>query len=105
MNRILALLVGFAATVAVAAPGVEWLDAGELTTAGYTLGVSHPPGQPGHALLIKAATLLPFGEIAFRANLLSGLATVLAVWGAVSLAGVLVGGTLRRSTNEKSIPL
>ena len=58
------LLCGFATVFAAgAAPGVEWLDAGELTAAGYTLGISHPPGQPGHALLLDcrslACTLIP----------------------------------------------
>ena len=53
-----------------AAPGVEWLDAGELTAAGFTMGVSHPPGQPGHALLARLAAYLPLGEVAFRSWML-----------------------------------
>lgn len=73
-----------------AAPGNEWLDSGELVAAGYTLGVSHPPAQPGHALLVKAASLVPVGEIAFRASLLSALAAALGVSGTFALVRALL---------------
>ena len=62
---------------------VTWFDSGELSAAGYQLGVSHPPGQPLHAMLIKATTLLPLGSIGFRANLLSvigALGAAVLVW-------------------------
>jgi hypothetical protein len=86
MRREVALGLGFFALyVGFAAPGVEWLDAGELTLAGFTLGVSHPPGQPGYSLLVRAAALLPFGEVAFRANLLSAATTAAALVGACAL--------------------
>ena len=73
------------------APGVAWMDSGELTAAAYTLGGGHPPGEPGHSLLGKLATLMPLGEIGFRVNLLSAAAMAAALAGTVALARALVG--------------
>ncbi len=67
-----------------AAPGLYWLDSGELTAAGYQLGTAHPPGYPLHTLLCKLATLVPLGSIAFRVVLLSAAAA------AATVAGVFV---------------
>ena len=86
----LLFVAAFALYAWAAAPGNEWLDAGELTAAGFTLGISHPPAQPGHALLVKAASLLPVGEIAFRASLLSALAAALGVSGTLALVRALL---------------
>ena len=80
----------FGVYVALAAPGIEWLDAGELTAAAWSLGISHPPGQPLHALLGRALAFLPFGEIAFRVTLVSALAAALVVPGIVAAARALV---------------
>ncbi len=76
LSRWLALGLGcgfFGLYVITAAPGLFWMDSGELTAAGYGLGVAHPPGFPLYTLLAKAATLLPVGSIAFRVVLLSAL--------------------------------
>lgn len=48
-------------------------DGGEMITAAYVLGVAHPPGFPLHTLLGKVMTLLPWGSVAWRVNLLSAL--------------------------------
>jgi hypothetical protein len=53
------------------APGVVGGDSGELITVGATLGVAHPPGYPLYTLLAKLFTLLPWGSVAQRVNLLS----------------------------------
>ena len=56
-----------------AAPGLTWLDAGELGASAWELGIPHPTGFPLFALAHKAVMLaLPVGEIAFRGNLASG---------------------------------
>jgi len=56
------------------APSVHVHDAGELTAAAWSLGVGHPPGAPLYMLLGKAFLLLvPFGHIAWRANLFSAV--------------------------------
>lgn len=59
-------------------PTVYVGDSGELVTAAYELGVAHPPGYPLYVLLARLATLFPFGEIAFRVNLLSAVASAAA---------------------------
>jgi hypothetical protein len=79
-------LAAFVAYLFGAVPGVDWLDSGELVAGAFALGVSHPPGQPTYTLLGKLATLLPFGEIAFRVTLLSVASAALAVAGAIALA-------------------
>jgi hypothetical protein len=82
-------LASFVLYAFAVAPGVEWLDAGELSAAAATLGVSHAPGQPLHALVGFAASLLPVGEIAFRVGLVSAAAAAAAVLGVFRLAEVL----------------
>ncbi len=80
----LALAVGWATFVvflAFASPAHFWLDSGEIGASGFELGVMHPPGAPGYALLLRAASTLPVGSIGFRMGALSSL-----------LAGVTVGG-------------
>ena len=46
-------------------------DAPELITAAAVLGVPHPPGYPLFTILGYAFSLLPWGSIPFRVNLLS----------------------------------
>jgi hypothetical protein len=88
---IIALPVGaFIAYAIAAVPGVDWLDSGELVAGAFALGVSHPPGQPTYTLLGKLASLLPLGEVAFRASLLSAACAALAVAGAIALAHELL---------------
>lgn len=60
------------------APTLTWgfrdyaVDGGELLAAAHTLGVPHPPGYPTYMLLLKFFTIIvPFGDTAFRGNLLS----------------------------------
>jgi tetratricopeptide (TPR) repeat protein len=73
-------LCAFALLVAFAAPGVYLGDAGELTTAAFTLGVAHETGFSLYCLLAKAAALLPFGEVATRVSFFSSLAGAFAAW-------------------------
>lgn len=69
-----------------AAPGLYFMDSGELTAAAYALGTAHPPGFPAHTLIGKLLTFLPLGSIAFRLVLLSALAGALTVALAFRLA-------------------
>lgn len=65
------------------APTVAFWDCGEFITTSYRFGVPHPPGAPLYTLLGRLFSMLPFGEIAFRVNLLSaasGIATVLLIY-------------------------
>ena len=86
--------VVFLLDVVLAAPGLTWLDGGELVATVGPMGVSHPPGQPAYMVLAKLASLLPVGELAFRLSLLSaacsaasaGLLAVIVARGAARLA-------------------
>jgi len=83
--RMLIGVVGLA-LASNAAAGPHLFDAGELVTAGFGLGASHPPGQPLHALLAHAAILLvPFGPIAWRVSLVSVLFGCLAAGSVATL--------------------
>jgi hypothetical protein len=86
--------VVLAVYVLTLAPTVTFWDAGEFITAARTLGIPHPPGTPLFVLLANVwGRVLPFGEYAWRQNLLS------AVCGAVA-AGCwfLVGHDIIRRT-------
>ncbi len=81
MSRPAALVALFTGALCglLAAPGVTWLDAGELGAAAAELGVAHPPGFPLYAMVHKAVMLLvPLGDLGFRGNLASGLMAALA---------------------------
>lgn len=85
-NKIVAGLVFFFTTIiylSTLAPTVAFWDCGEFITTAYTLGIPHPPGAPFYTLLGRIFSMLPFGEIAFRVNLLSaaaGIATVVFIY-------------------------
>ncbi|KAL6031206.1 hypothetical protein STEG23_024701, partial [Scotinomys teguina] len=74
-------------------------DSGELITAAHELGVAHPPGYPLFTLVASLAiTLLPFGPVAYRVNLLCGLfgavAASLLFFTVFRLSGSHAGGIL-----------
>ncbi|BDI32335.1 hypothetical protein CCAX7_43860 [Capsulimonas corticalis] len=61
-------------------PTIYWGDCGELATAAYSLGVTHPTGYPVWCLLAKLWTLiLPVGAPIWRLNVLSALFGALAI--------------------------
>src|SRR5215212_5622568 len=64
------------------APTTAMWDASEYITAAYTLGIPHPPGNPLFVLLGRVASLLPFGSVAYRVNLLAAASSALAagIW-------------------------
>lgn len=70
----------FGVYVRTLAPTVYTFDSAEFATGAYVLGIVHPTGYPLYLLLGKLFTLLPFGDVAFRVNLMS------AVWGGVTAA-------------------
>lgn len=108
MIRVLPWVVAcfsFAVSMSCAAPGLTWLDGGELALAAGSMGVAHPPGEPAYLVLARLAALIPVGDLPFRLTLLSaatvaGAAGVLAslVARAVEAAGIAsacrVGPTL-----------
>lgn len=74
VNRITAIAI-FGITLLIylktVAPSVSFWDCGEFITTSYILGIPHPPGAPLYTLLGRIFSIIPFGEIAFRVNLLS----------------------------------
>ena len=61
-------------------PSPFWLDAPEFMAASWQFGQVHPPGHPVAMPLIKGFMLMPFGNIAFRANLFSAFLGRCLVW-------------------------
>jgi len=79
----LVFLASFALCLRGLSPGVSLEDTGELIASAFTLGNSHPPGYPWHAMIGRLAAFLPVGCPAFRINLISAFchaASSLAVW-------------------------
>lgn len=90
-----AVLLGtWALLVAAAAPGLSLGDAGDLSTAAFTLGVAPGTGVPLWCLLAKAATLVPLGEVAQRIALLSALCGALAATGVFQLVREVLRGAV-----------
>lgn len=64
------------------APGLTWAnvgaDGGDLIAAAATGGIAHPTGYPLYLLLARMFQLIPIGSLAYRTNLMSALAVVVA---------------------------
>ncbi len=56
-------------------PGVDYWDTGELQTVPFILGIAHPSGFPAYVLIGWLwSHVVPFGDPAYRMNLLSAVA-------------------------------
>ncbi len=55
------------------APSVAYMfdDSLEFQLLASRMAIAHPTGYPLYSLLLKLATFLPFGDVAYRANLIS----------------------------------
>jgi hypothetical protein len=96
LSAALALAVLFVAYARTLAPGVTWAndgaDSGDFVAAAATLGVAHPTGYPTYLLLARLFQLIPLGDLAFRTNLLSLCAALLATLVAYRLVWRLTEG-------------
>ncbi len=74
-------------------PGVAFWDTGELQAVAPLMGTAHPTGFPTYVLIgwLASVVLQPFGEPAFRMNLLSGLCLAVAAGFTVDLVRALTG--------------
>ncbi len=61
------------------APTISFWDCGEFITAAVTMAVPHPPGAPFFQLVGRMLSLLPFGDLGFRVNLMSTFSSSLTV--------------------------
>ena len=61
-------------------PDVGFWDTGEFQAIGPVLGIAHPTGYPAYTMLawLASVVLQPFGNEAFRANLLSAIVAAIA---------------------------
>ncbi|HEY6867174.1 MAG TPA: DUF2723 domain-containing protein, partial [Candidatus Eisenbacteria bacterium] len=84
LTACLATLVGLVIYLQGTAPSVVEADTGELQTIAAIGGLPHPTGYPVFVLFGRLFTLLPFGEPAYRVNVMSG------VFGAVALGLMVV---------------
>jgi len=75
-------------------PDMGFWDTGEFQAVGPVLGIAHPTGYPAYTLLLwlGSVVLQPFGDEAYRANLLSALLTA----AACGLVGITVAYLTRR---------
>lgn len=94
LDIIFAIIIGIlslALYVHTLAPSLLYGDISEFQTLSYTLGMTHASGYPTQIIFGKLFTFLPFGDIAYRVNLMS------ACFGAMAAANVylivrLMGG-------------
>lgn len=91
----LAGLVAAAVYVLTLAPTVATNDAGRFQIAAPLLGTGHPTGYPTFILFGKLFTFLPFGDLAYRVNLMA------AVFGGLACALLFV---VARSLGAGRIP-
>jgi hypothetical protein len=93
------VLVGVVAMVAARSamlPAVAFWDTAELQVVGPLMGTGHPAGFPTYILLgwFASVVLQPFGEPAFRMNLLAGLCLAVAAGVTVDLVRALTRSTI-----------
>ena len=75
------------------APTVSFWDTAEFQTVGPVLGTAHPTGYPSYVILgwLASIVLQPFGEPAYRMNLLQAILAATAVAAATGIVQVLTG--------------
>ena len=110
LDILFALLIGtlsLALYVHTLAPSLLYGDVAEFQTLSYTLGMTHASGYPTQIIFGHLFTFLPFGNIAYRVNLMSAFFGALAVanvylivrlMGGWRTAGLLASTALATST-------
>jgi hypothetical protein len=82
------------------APGITWAhdgaDGGDFAAAVASGGVPHPPGYPTYLLIAEAFRRLPWGDVAWRLNLLSATCAALAA----GLVVILTTATIARTESR-----
>ncbi|MFI5241001.1 MAG: protein O-mannosyl-transferase family [Microgenomates group bacterium] len=95
---ILTLVIPFLIYLKTLLPTVGFWDTGEFQTVAYTLDVAHPTGYPTYIVLGKLfISIFPFGNIAWRMNLLSAIF--------VSIGIFIFSLLIKRATNNNLIAI
>lgn len=99
LRRLAPFGVGIIATALAAwrlMPGVGFWDTAEFQTIPPILGTAHPTGYPTYVILgwLASIVLAPFGEPAFRMNLLSAILVGVAAGITVDLVRLLTRSTI-----------
>jgi hypothetical protein len=78
------------------APGVASWDTAEFQTVGPVLGTAHATGYPSYVILgwLASIVLQPFGDPAYRMNLLQALLAATAIAGTAAIVQILTGRRL-----------
>lgn len=74
---VVVFLVALVAYVRTLLPGQAFDDWGEMQTVPHVLGIAHPTGYPTYILAARLFEVLPFGSVAYRANLFSAVLVAL----------------------------
>jgi len=84
-------LTSFVVYLTTIAPGLDFIDAGELTTDVYTLGIAHPTGYPLFTLVGFLISHLPIASsVVLRVNIMAAFFTAIGA-GAVVLLMYEIG--------------
>jgi len=86
-------LISLWAIVPTLGPTVASWDTAEFQTVGPVMGTAHPTGYPSYVILGWFAGVIfqPFGDPAFRMNLLQAFLAALAAGATTALVGILTG--------------
>lgn len=90
----LATIAAFGVYLCTLAPSVVVGDSSEMQVVAHTLGIAHPTGYPLYTLLGKMFTLLPFGNVAFRVNLMSAVCAAVSIGALAYLLQKLTGNSM-----------
>eukprot|EP00040_Diaphanoeca_grandis_P019148 m.100896 g.100896 ORF g.100896 m.100896 type:complete len:653 (+) comp27284_c0_seq1:96-2054(+) len=96
---VIVFLVHLACYTSTVSPSILGGDSGELISVSHELGVAHPPGYPTFVLVANFfSSLVPFGTVAWRINILSAIfasfAGLLLHCSTVALTGSLSAGVV-----------
>ncbi len=101
-------VVVFITFLVTLAPGVGFIDAGELAAVAHTFGIAHPTGYPLFTLVAGIWARVPFGDGILRLNILAALLTAAAAGTLMSTLWTMLGITpeaapraVRRSAAQK----
>jgi hypothetical protein len=85
--------VGLVLILPTLMPGVSNWDTAEFQTVGPLLGTAHPTGYASNVVLgwIASMVLQPFGDPAYRMNLLQAILAAVAIAGTIGIVQVLTG--------------